>query len=769
MRLLFTLLLVQITILYVQAQKPPCSGRLTGTVVDSYTRKPIAGASVRWLGLDESAALITDANGAFASAANHCERFAQVIISKKGFREAVYILPTNEEKEILLIPETVELATVTVTDEKIHIGKAAATLATVSDEVLTRTQGKGLAESLSEISGVQVLRSGATIAKPVIQGLHSNRILILNNGIRQEGQQWGMDHAPEIDPFMASQLTVVKGAAAVQYGSEAIGGVVLVNPPALPTQAGIHTALHLQGGSNGRQGIASGQVSGYHGGIGWRAQLTGKRSGNVHAPDYFLANTGMRELNFSLAAGYRKERYGVEAFFSRFNTELGIFRGAHIGNLTDLQFAMSSPRPVITSDFSYQISNPRQTVIHNLLKINGYLKKSQSEWQWQYGFQHNKRQEFDIRRGGRDEVPALALNLFTHTLDVVYEKGKGGALQWKTGINSLAQSNLNTPGTGIRPLVPNYWVMAAGVFSILKYTTGKWDVEAGTRYDIRHMEVRRFDRSNVLQRSERLFYNASATLGMAFYATEKLTLRTQLASAWRPPTPNELYSEGLHHGAAALEFGSDSLKTEQAWKWINSLNLKTDKISLEISGFAQHISNYIYLAPQAETRLTIRGAFPVFYFEQTNAQLVGADFTLRWQPSPAWETLLKGAMVRAKDLSNRSFLPWIPPDQMSVTLKHNLTLPSESHWKGAYIALTCLLTAQQWRVDKERDFAPPPAGYTLLNFDSGIRYNHNKQVLDIGFSIHNLANIAYRDYMNRFRYFADEQGRNFQLHLKYTL
>jgi iron complex outermembrane receptor protein len=331
------------------------------------------------------------------------------------------------------------------------------------------------------------------------------------------------------------------------------------------------------------------------------------------------------------------------------------------------------------------------------------------------------------------------------------------------------QSNLNTPGTGIRPLVPNYWVTAVGAFAIWKYSATRWDTEAGIRYDLRHMEVRRFDRNNVLQRTERLFHNASATVGAAYYINEKLTLRSQIASAWRPPAPNELYSEGLHHGAAALEFGSDSLQSEQSWKWTNSLSLKTDNISLEISGFAQYIGNYIYLAPQAEMQLTIRGAFPVFHFEQTNAQLAGTDFTLRWQPSAAWETLLKGSMVRARDLSNGAFLPWIPPDQASATLRRNFGLPSEGRWKGAYASLTCLFVAQQWRTEAERDFAPPPKGYALLNFDSGIRYEHGKQALYIGFSVHNLANLAYRDYMNRFRYFADEQGRNFQLYLKYSL
>ncbi|MCS6968458.1 MAG: TonB-dependent receptor [Cytophagales bacterium] len=745
-------------------EQEECERFFAGQVIDSHRGQPIASALVAWEHAGIS--LYTDQHGKF-EIAKRCETTAYITISKAGFQQATYSLTHGKEFVLLLTPETIELEPITITGEKIAIGQASAVTTPIPEEVLIQRQGKGLAEALSYASGVQILRTGSSIAKPVIQGLHSNRILVLNNGIRQEGQQWGLEHAPEMDAFLASELKVIKGAATVQYGPEAMGGVVIVKPPALPTKKGISSQWHLQGASNGKQGIFSGQVSGYHKGIGWRLQATGKRSGNIRTPNYFLANTGVAELNFSLAAGYQKEKYGVEVFFSRFATQLGIFRGAHIGNLTDLQFALSSPRPLVEAQFSYQIDNPRQRVIHHLFKVNGYRKHEISQWEYQYAFQHNQRQEFDIRRAGRDKIPAMNLNLFTHLLELNYQTSKGKHWQWKGGVSGLAQSNLNVPGTGIRPLVPNYWVTAAGAFALLKYSVPRWDLETGLRYDWRHLEVRRFDRNGILQRTQRWFSNFSATVGVAYHWSESIVLRTQMASAWRPPSANELYSEGLHHSAAALEFGSDSLKSEQSGKWTVGIHAKTSTATLEVTGFAQYIGNYIYLAPQGETRLTIRGAFPVFHFEQTQAALWGSDILLHWQPFQVWSVLLKGAITRAKDLTNNAFLPWIPPEQLSISLQGHIPLPAQSRWKNGYIALTNLLVARQWRTPPERDFAPPPHGYWVSTLDAGVCYRKEKNTLFIGLTVYNLANTTYRDYMNRFRYFADEQGRNFQLYLRY--
>lgn len=115
----------------------------------------------------------------------------------------------------------------------------------LSPEELSKTRGRTLGESMKELTGVTTLTTGNSISKPVIHGMHSDRILILNNGIRQEGQQWGSEHAPEIDPFIANKLSVVKGAQSVRYGANAIGGVVLVEPANLPDSSGVNGKLML--------------------------------------------------------------------------------------------------------------------------------------------------------------------------------------------------------------------------------------------------------------------------------------------------------------------------------------------------------------------------------------------------------------------------------------------------------------------------------------------------------------------------------------------
>jgi iron complex outermembrane receptor protein len=243
---------------------------------------------------------------------------------------------------------------------------------------LAETRGQSLGEALKAATGVTTLQTGSSIAKPVIHGMHSNRVLILNNGIRQEGQQWGSEHAPEIDPFMAQKLTVIKGAAGVRYGSDAIAGVIMVEPNPLPDSAKIHGEANLVGFSNGQQGIASGIIEGglpKKKGWAWRLQGTYKRGADIKTADYYLANTGIQERNFSATIGYNTAHWGTEAYFSYFDTQLGIFAGSHIGNITDLLTAINSSRPnsdYTPSSASYTINRPNQDLAHNLFKVKSF-------------------------------------------------------------------------------------------------------------------------------------------------------------------------------------------------------------------------------------------------------------------------------------------------------------------------------------------------------------------------------------------------------------
>ncbi|HEY9117627.1 MAG TPA: TonB-dependent receptor, partial [Roseivirga sp.] len=426
-----------------------CNFNLSGTIISSESDETIPFATVT-LNNSRELTKITSEKGTFGFQ-NLCSETIILNVRFVGFKSYTDTLTLKSgENEIVirLEVEIQELSEVTVEGEGVE-EIATISRTEINAKALERTTGESLGKSLSSLSGVNMLQSGPTIAKPVIHGLHSNRILILNNGIRQEGQQWGQEHAPEIDPFVANNLRLIKGAAAVKYGSDAIGGVMLVNPAELPRTSGISGKASTVGGTNNKLYAGSMLLEGgFNGieGLGWRVQGTYKKAGDAKAPNYRLTNTGTYEHNYSIGLGYHKDALGAELFFSSFDAEIAILRSAHIGNLTDLERAIGSNRPLFIQDFSYDINNPYQAVKHKLLKANGHMDVANlGTLSAQYGLQINQRQEFDIRRAGRSTIPALSLDLYSHTVDLDLDMLPMGNWKWDVGSSFMYQNNENDP------------------------------------------------------------------------------------------------------------------------------------------------------------------------------------------------------------------------------------------------------------------------------------------------------------------------------------
>jgi iron complex outermembrane receptor protein len=615
---------------------------------------------------------------------------------------------------------------------------------------------------LKSVAGVSALQTGATIAKPVIQGLHSNRILILNNGIRQEGQQWGMEHSPEIDPFVASSITVIKGAEGVRYGPEAIGGVVLVEPAPLSTVPDITGVLHLTGASNGRAGALSGQLDGgikKLPGFAWRLQATGRTSGNIKTPNYYLGNTGTRELNFSGALGYIKKGLSTELYLSHFQSEIGIFNGAHIGSVEDLQARIANGRPFESGTFSYAIDAPRQNVEHTLLKLKGRVDlKNRTHLDVLYGLQRNQREEYDIRRGGRSSIPSLDLSLTTQTLDLSLENTTEKGFKNIVGVNGILQVNNNVPGTLATPLIPNYDTYTAGAYLISKLIKDNYVLEGGIRYDHKYLDALGYNGNQELYGGTQTFDNISVSLGAVLHVTSSLSLRSSLGSAWRPPTASELYSNGLHHGSAAYERGNKDLTSEKSFKWTSSAEYHTERLAVDFSIFYNHIDQYIYLQPAGELYESIRGVFPTYDYVQTDARFTGADLSLSYKISNNFNYDFKGALVRAKNTANDTYLPWIPADRVENSIGYQSK--GNNTKTERFLKLMHAFVARQDRYQENSDYAAPPAAYHLLNLNAGISFPLQKHRLSLNASLNNLTNTEYKDYMNRFRYYAHDQGRN---------
>jgi iron complex outermembrane recepter protein len=714
----------------------------------------------------------------------------------------------NPEKsmqlDFSLIPDEKLLQEVEVKD-KLENVSAVQNYSSLSGKQLEETQGKSLGESLKEMTGVNSIQTGPAIFKPVIHGVHSQRILILNNGIRQEGQSWGAEHAPEIDPFIASNIVVVKDAAAIKYGTDALGGVVIVNPAELPTEAGIGGQLHLVGAGNGRSGVVSGLLEGGSKrikGFGWRVQGTGKKSGDFHAAKYTLTNTGFEELNFSTSLGYHKEDRGIEFFYSHFNTTIGILRGSAVSSTEDLALAFEREPPQYTEDFSYSINQPKQKVTHDLLKLNGHLEKGKNLYHFQYGLQINKRREFDFRRGSLKDIPALGYLLYTHTIDLEWERQKTDKASRCFGFNGMIQDNNKIDGTQTLPFIPNFINYSSGLYLVEKVKKNKWDLEAGLRYDFRFYDVVGFDFRNQLYKAKLNFNNFSATAGATYAMSKYASFSSSIGSTWRPPNVAELYSLGTHQSAAAIEFGllldeitneikpitSSNFKTEQALKWVSGYHYTSQKINFEVSGYINYIANYIYLRPRGVTQ-NIRGIFPYFRYTQTNASFLGIDFSGEYQLTKQVKLNSKISLLRATDETNNDFLVFIPSNRYEISLRHDqIKIGKATNFyaeaKVKYIArqsraprvvsITEINDANASGEDifvndpRNFDFVAAPDGYLVFGASTGVSFPFKKSKLNFRLSTDNLLNTAYREYTNRLRYYADDLGRNITLAINFS-
>lgn len=743
-------------------------------IVEDKAGQPLPSAVVHFVGKH----FVSDAKGR-VNIPNLAKGKYPIKVNYLGFLdyEAIVAIPAVNPYKVVMQEEVNQLAGTTLIG---HVAKPVTASVAIDKPKLQQKSGEELAKVLTTVAGVSMIQTGATIAKPVIHGLHSNRILILNNEVRQEGQQWGADHAPEIDPAVADKITVIKGADAVRYGSDALGGVVVIAPNQLPYGDGLHGQLSPSFASNGRKSATTLKLeSGLPGLLqwAWRVQGTLKRSGDIHTADYMLNNTAAAEANFSAAIGMRQEAGSAELFYSRYENESGVFYGSHIGNLDDLLARFEIGRPLTTYPFSYSIEAPKQKVIHHLLKAKAYyFLPFGGKLTAQYAFQKDIRQEFSVRRLDRTRIPALNMWLTTHLAEVFWENMD--ALHWKTlvGGSFSLQDNYNQPGTGVVPVIPNFASVGYGAFAIEKYHKDNWNAEAGLRYDYKYLSADGYDMYSQRYGGEHDFHNITYSLGGAWQATPHMTLSSNIGVAWRAPQVNELYSSGLHHGAGTYNLGEASLSPETGTKWITSLSYTHPErgIYLTADAYVQLIKNYIYDYPTGETRTLFSGVYPIFQYTQADAFFRGVDIdaSLRLAQWGAFAQRLsyglRGSVVFANELKTDRYFPFIPAPRLSQSLEW------KAQPKGLFQTLEASIghtfVAKQTRFEPSQELvATTPDAYHLFEAAvGGTIAIADQQTLSVRLSCENLFNQLYKEYTNRFRYYAHDLGRNVYLRLNYN-
>ncbi|WP_299128778.1 TonB-dependent receptor [uncultured Winogradskyella sp.] len=775
-----------------------CDNVLKGNIIDFHDNSALENATIRIIGTNRIT--ISDNQGEFTFK-NLCNSVYELEISHVACKTKQVTLEVAGDtfKSISIEHHIEELDQISIKGtSKTETKTAQETI--LKSNVLERYSSLSLGDALKEVSGVSSLNTGNTIVKPMINGLHSSRILIMNNGVRQQDQEWGIEHAPSIDINNAGQISVIKGSGALAYGGDAVGGVIVLNPSRIINRDTLYGKTILGGQTNGRgYNISTSLNKNYN--TGWFAQAQGsyKRNGDFKAPDYNLTNTGLDSKGFAARVGKRNFESGFELHYSYLNNEIGILGASHIGSVFDIARAINSGQPLLIRDFSYTINAPKQDITHHLAKANYYKRfRGFGKVAVQYDYQYNKRLEFDVRIGDRRNIPAIDLTLQTHSIlaDVDLDANLDRKINF--GVLGRYQNNFANPDTGVRRLIPDYDKYEFGTYIVTEWNVNdKLLIDAGIRYDYSRIDAKKFYRTSrweergydvdfadivieefptqLLTNPIFNYHNFSATAGLNFELDKTNSILFNYSLASRPPNPSELFSDGLHHSAARIELGDLRFNKEVSNRVSLSHKLNSKRLNIVSEIFYNRINNFIYLRPFAFT-LTGRGPFPVWAYQQTDAELYGIDLTVTYEINDKLHYLNKSSLTKGYDLETDLALIDIPPFSTFNQIKYtnanwyNFSAALKSEWVFEQNDFPDFNFEVEDQLTEEMvliDISTPPPAFHLVHFYTEATFSLSQKTrLNIGLGVNNLFDTTYRNYLNRLRFFADDLGRNFTLQLQ---
>ena len=514
-----------------------CNISVQGRVVDEVSQLPLSYVNVYLQETSQGAA--TDDDGSF-SFYNVCAGHYHIIFSHIGCED--YKIHIDLERDTVINIDLghteTSLGTVVIEGQKDNVSSQPKL--SVNRKKIEDSSNENLSALIQNEAGVHLIKNGSGISKPVVQGLYGNRLTILNNGVAQSGQQWGNDHSPEIDPFSADKITILKGASAIEYAGGNLGSVILVEPKRISREPHLHGQVNYSYESNGRGNNLNLRLEKYSEIVAWRINGTIRKYGDRNTPDYFLNNTGLQEANFSLQLEKSwNENLFVDFYSSTFNSRLGVLRGAHVTLPEEIEQAFELSEPFFTEpNFSYGLDAPKQHVSHHLTKLKvKYFHDEKSILEFLVAGQLNDREEFDIRRSGRSDIPALSLRQYTLNADITYSKELSSEFKFKVGNQNIITDNTNNPETGILPLIPDYRSFQNGLFATLSKQLNKFEFKSGLRYDFEKQQALTISTSadKEIIRFNNLFQNLSGLLAVSLDVTDKQSITLNEGMSMRNP------------------------------------------------------------------------------------------------------------------------------------------------------------------------------------------------------------------------------------------
>ena len=772
-----------------------CQYSLKGKISDFHDNSSIIGASLQIVNSNKNT--ITNFDGSFEFK-NLCKGKITIVIKHVACESKTisFIISKDIVKEITLEHHLEELEEVVVKSES--KSESTSIEKSIKKDIITNFSDKSLGDALNTLSGVSSLNTGNTIVKPMIHGLHSSRLLIINNNVRMFDQEWGDEHAPNIDMNASDRIDVIKGANSLKFGSDAVGGLIVVRGKKYARKDSLFGSSLMSFNSNGFGGNLNSEIiKSYKSGYYTKVQMSYRRFGDFKAADYSLTNSGLENINASFRLGYNSYLKGFEFYYSQVNNKFAILKSSHIGNVNDLVTAINSLEPRVIKEFSFSIDNPKQSIIHHLGKIEAYKRfQGFGKLTFQYDFQVNRRREFDLRRGDLKNTPVIDLRLVTNSIQSDLQVKPNDNLKLNIGFLGRFQQN-NPISTGYRPLIPNFDKFDMGLYTIGNYSLNEsTELNLGIRYDFSKIKARKwynitdwnetynydelfpeFETGTIagvriFTKPQYTFHNFSTGLGLLKKINDDLSLFINYGLANRVPNPSELFSDGLHHSAARIEKGLLNINKETANKFIVSMERNNNNFGFVISPYFKKINGFIQLIPVGIST-TIRGAFPVYEYNQIDAEIYGIDIDLNKKINNRLDYYGSISLLRGKNTSEN-----LPLINMPAANFNNKLMYFNEEFKQLSISITHKTVLQQNRFpdynfftldpvsqqDVFVDISSTPPTYSIFGLNISSAFNEGK--LQFELNVENLFNTSYREHLNRLRYFSDELGRNINFKIK---
>ena len=627
----------------------------------------------------------------------------------------------------------------------------------IAPQLLRSKAATNIIDAISHQPGISQLTTGGSISKPIIRGLGYNRVVVMSEGVRQEGQQWGDEHGVEVDGSSINSVEILKGPASLMYGSDAMAGVVILHPQATLPEGEMKANVSTEYQTNNGLFAYNLSMAGNQKGFVWNARFSDKMAhAYKNKYDGYVPGSQFRERAGRLMLGVNKSWGHSRLTWTSYHLTPGIVEGERDPETGELVCNTDNVK-------TYSKALPFQEVKHYKLVWDNSLNLSTGYLKAIIGYQQNRRKEYEE---SEDEYE-LFFKLHTLTYDLRYVTNQWNGWKLSTGIGGMYQKSGNE---GEEYLIPDYRLFDFGIYATATKSLGdRWTLNGGVRYDHRRMHGDELIEDGDLRFTDfsRHFNGLTGSIGAVCNINEHFNLRLNVARGFRTPNMSELASNGVHEGSIRYELGNQQLKAEYSLQADLGLDFTSRYVSAQLALFANRIDNYIFTHRLPEE---IEEGYLTYAYTQGDARLLGFEAGVDFHPVHSVHFSNTFSFVDAQQMhasSDTKYLPFTPAPRWTSELKwelfhhshstvnhhHNANSIHRSLLNNLYIAagLECYL--KQSHIYSADDTETTTPGYALLSLSAGTDINVNgKKIAEFYITADNLLNKAYQSHLNRLKY-----------------